>query len=100
MRFTVLCAALVVGTPAFADDLVARHGSDTIRLADGPCEVEQVLELVPVQLRSEFHAASAVLQGRNFSGCWRVMGDTAHLLYEDGDQGLIPLDDLKPDLRA
>lgn len=99
MRLAVLCAALVVA-PAFADDLVARHGSDTVRLADSPCAVEQVLELVPVQMREEFHAASAVLEGRNFSGCWRVMGNAVHLLYEDGDEGLIPLADLKPELRA
>lgn len=99
MRLAVLCAALVVA-PAFADDLIARNGSDTIRLAEAPCASEQVLELVPVQMRPEFRAASAVLHGEAFSGCWRVMGNAAHLLYEDGDQGLIPLADLKPELRA
>ena len=46
------------------------------------------------------HAASAVLEGQSFAGCWRVMGNAAHLLYEDGDEGLIPLSDLKPALGA
>jgi hypothetical protein len=39
--------------------------------------------------------ASAVVDGQPFRACWIVDGDSAHLLYEDGDQGLIPLADFK-----
>jgi hypothetical protein len=99
MKIAILCAALLAA-PAFADDLVARHGSDTVRLANSPCASAQVLEAVPVQMRDELHAASAQLQGQSFSGCWRMLGNAVHVLYEDGDQGLIPLTDLKPELRA
>jgi hypothetical protein len=99
MRFAVLCAALVVA-PAFANDLVAYNGGDSVHLSDTPCSNAQVLDQVPPTMRSEFRAASAVLEGQSFVGCWRVMGEAAHLLYEDGDQGLIPLSVLKPDLSA
>jgi hypothetical protein len=39
--------------------------------------------------------ANAVVDGQPFRACWIVDGDAAHLLYEDGDQGLIPLADFK-----
>ncbi len=99
MRFAVLCAALVVA-PAFANDLVAYNGGDSVLLSDSPCANEQVLGHLPPQVQSEFRAASAVLEGHAFTGCWRVMGNAAHLLYEDGDEGLIPLSQLKPALSA
>lgn len=99
MRYVLLCAALAV-TPAFADDLIARSGSDTVRLADSPCSSEQVLKHLQPQMHAQFRAASAVVEGRSFSACWRVMGQVAHLLYEDGDQGVIPLTDLKREVTA
>lgn len=99
MRFALLCAALVVA-PAFANDMVAYSGRDSIHLSDTPCSNEQVLGQLPRQMHAHFRAASAVLEGRSFAGCWRVMGNAAHLVYEDGDEGLIPLSDLKPALRT
>jgi hypothetical protein len=35
------------------------------------------------------------VQGQSFKACWLVDGSDAHLLYEDGDQGLIPLSEFK-----
>ena len=99
MKFAVLCAALVVA-PAFANDLVAYNGGDSVHLSDSPCNSEQVLGYLPPQLHSDFKAASAILAGQPFAACWRVLGGAAPVLYEDGDQGLIPLADLKPELNA
>ena len=42
----------------------------------------------------------AIVEGRTFTACWRKAANVAHLLYEDGDQGIVPLADLKPDLTA
>ncbi len=100
MRYVLLCAAAFAAGPALAQDLVARQGNDTVRLADGPCTSEQVLARLQPELRSEFRAALAVVEGRTFEACWHPAGDAAHLLYEDGDQGIVPLSDLKPDLTA
>jgi hypothetical protein len=36
-------------------------------------------------------------RGHRYHACWIVDGDSAHLLYEDGDQGLVPLADFKPE---
>ncbi|MGE4239353.1 hypothetical protein [Ramlibacter sp.] len=102
MRKILLCAALAATAlaPAFADELVARQGNDSVRLAEQPCTSEQVLGQLPTGLREDYKAASATVDGRSYRACWRPMGGAAHLLYEDGDQGLIPLSDLKPELAA
>jgi hypothetical protein len=99
MKLFILCAALAAGS-AFADELVARQGNDTVRLAETPCTSTEVLGQLPPQSRSEFMAASAQVEGKTFTACWRKAGQSAHLVYEDGDQGLIPLADLKPELSA
>ena len=69
-----------------------------VLLAIGAAAYRGVLQIQRATT-AERHS-SAVLQGQAFTGCWRVMGNAAHLLYEDGDEGLIPLSDLKPELRA
>ncbi len=99
MRLLLLCAALAAG-PVIAGDLVATQGGDTVRLQEGPCTSEQVLNLLEPTLRGEYKAASAVVEGHTFAGCWRKNGNVAHLLYEDGDQGIVPLSTLKPELTA
>ena len=99
MRSLFLCVALAAA-PTLAADLVARQGSDTVRLADGPCTSESVLGQIDPQLHSQYKAASAVVQGQSFAGCWRKTGSVAHLLYEDGDQGIVPMADLKPEMSA
>ena len=100
MRFVLLCAAALAAAPAMAQDLVARQGNDIVRLADGPCTSEQVLARLQPELQSRFKAARAVVEGRTFEACWRRSGNAALLLYEDGDQGIVPLSDLKPALMA
>jgi hypothetical protein len=97
MRLVLLCAALAAA-PALASDLVARQGGDTVRLADTPCTSERVLGMLEPRLHPLYKSATAVVQGNNFAACWRKTGSVAHLLYEDGDQGIVPMADLKPEL--
>ena len=99
MRMVLLCAAMAAA-PAIAGDLVARQGSDSVRLAEGPCKVEQVLSQLDPRLQKIYKEATATVQGRTFAACWRMTPNGAHLLYEDGDQGLVPTSDLKPELTA
>lgn len=94
----LLCAAMAAAAPAIADNLVARNGEDMVRLVDAPCANETVLSQLPPQHREHFKAAVATVSGKTFTACWRVMGGRAHLLYEDGDMGVIPMADLRPEL--
>ena len=101
MKAFVICAALAAAlAPAFADELVARDGDDSVRLGEAPCASQPVLEKLEPKTRGEFKAASAVVQGQKFVACWREMGSAAYLIYEDGDQGVIPLRELKRELAA
>ena len=101
MKALVICAALATAVaPVFAQELVARQGDDSVRLSDSECKSELVLSRIEPGMAGEFHAASAVFQGRRFQACWRMVGNTAYLVYEDGDQGIIPADELKPELAA
>jgi hypothetical protein len=96
----IACAAALAATSVFADELVARNGDDSVRLADAPCTSKLVLSRLEGQTQDDFKQATAVVGGQSFQACWHVVGSSAHLMYEDGDQGLIPLSDLKPDLSA
>jgi opacity protein-like surface antigen len=102
MKAFVICAALatLAAAPAFAEDLVARQGDDSVRLSDAACKSELVLSRIEPGMATEFRAASAMFQGQRFQACWRMMGNAAYLMYEDGDQGVIPANELKPDLTA
>ena len=102
MKTAVFCAALAAFAvaPTFAQDLVARQGDDSVRLSEDECRSELVLSRLEPGQKGEFRAASAVFQGQRFNACWRIMGNAAYLVYEDGDQGVIPVHELKPDLTA
>jgi hypothetical protein len=102
MKAVVFCAALatIAATPAFSQELVARQGDDSVRLSDAACKSELVLGRIDPTTATQYRAASAVFQGQRFQACWRMVGNAAHLVYEDGDQGIIPAAELKPDLTA
>ncbi len=99
MKYLFLCAALAAG-PVLAQDLIARQGDDSVRLGEAPCTSEVVLQQLPAHVRADFKNASAVVEGKTFQACWRQAGESAVLLYEDGDQGVIPMTELKPELSA
>jgi hypothetical protein len=99
IRLAILCSAFAAA-PVFANDLVARQGSDVIRLVNAACTSEEVLSRVAPQMRSQFRAAQATVDGQTYTACWRITPGAAHLVYEDGDQGLVPLTALKPQLSA
>lgn len=98
MKFALLCAAVLIATPALADEVVASSGSDSVRLSNAPCTSVAVLARLKPQFHSVLRDASATVQGQTYKACWVVEGSSAHLLYEDGDQGLIPLSDFKAPL--
>ena len=63
MRTVLLCAALAAA-PAIAGDLVARQGSDSVRLAEGPCKVEQVLSQLAANLATPQEAQKFMTDAR------------------------------------
>ena len=96
MKFVLVCAAAaLLAAPAFGQELVASNGKDSVRLSDKPCTSDKVLNQLKPGFRSMMKDAKAMVSGQQFQACWVIEGDAAHLVYEDGDQGLIPLADFK-----
>lgn len=99
-RTLTACAVLVAlgmaAAPAIAGDLVARQGSDEAVLYEGPCVHEATLAQIPLQLQGDFHRAAGRFNGQVFTGCWRAQGSVAHLVWEDGDQGIVPFAETRP----
>ncbi len=96
MKLVLVCvAAALFAAPAFADELVASNGKDSVRLTDKPCTSEKVLNQLKPGFRTMMKDANAVVSGQQFRACWVIEGESAHLLYEDGDQGLIPWADFR-----
>ena len=100
MRLALACALTLLGAPVLAEEMVAINGNDSVRLYDSPCTSQKVLERVTPELPAALKDASAVVQGQPYKACWIIDGDAAHLLYEDGDQGLIPLEAFKAPISA
>jgi hypothetical protein len=103
MKKTLMLAmavALLLGACAttHADSVVARNGNNAVRLIDQPCSNEGVLKKLAPAMRARMRDADALVEGNRYHACWIVEGNSAHLLYDDGDQGLIPLADFHPEL--
>ena len=93
-RIGILCAALAASS-AMAADLVAYDGTDVIRLSSDTCSNTAVLSRLKPQEQPHFLVANAVLRGQRYSACWAITPTAAYLVYEDGDEGLVPLEKLE-----
>ncbi len=95
MRFVLLCTAALLAAPAFADEVVASNGDDSVRLSDAQCSSEKILEQIEASVRPQLKDATAMISGQSLKACWVVDGKVAHLVYEDGDEGMVPLTEFR-----
>lgn len=98
MRYVLALILLLIAPLALAEEMIARQGGDWVRLTEAPCTNELVTPRLPAGQGDEFQAATAEFQGKLYVACWRTMGNVAFLIYEDGDQGVVPLRELQPAL--
>lgn len=92
---SIVCAALLCAAPAFAQQMVFKHGDNAVRIMDKPCVVASVLMHIPEPSRQAYRKADTKIDGQRYFACWRLVGDKVHIVYEDSDQGLIPVSDFK-----
>lgn len=89
MKRFILASAALLAFSASAD-YIARQGKDYVRFSEGPCVLD-------VEQKDVMLSAVAVIGGKEFKACWAPISlQYIHVLYEDGDQGLVPVKDLKP----
>lgn len=89
---------LALAHNAEAGELVAKNGSDYVRLHERSCEHEAITPRLGPLSREHYQAASSVVNGKKYAACWADPGGQIHLIYEDGDQGLIPARDFKEEV--
>lgn len=91
-----LLLALLAPSAARAD-AIATNGADWVRLTAAMCTSPQIVTAITAAGKHPdlFRAAAAHVGGKDYAVCWTPAPGGALLLYEDGDQGLIPLADLK-----
>jgi hypothetical protein len=97
-RLLIAAALLCAAGSSFANTMVARQGSDWVRITDAPCTNENVLSRIAPGAHKQFRAATSGISGAPFAACWVPNGGAALLVYEDGDRGIIPLNEFKEDL--
>lgn len=96
MRRLIL-AALLAASPAFAGDRVAKVGDDRIVLMDKPCPYASVLRHIKEEYRARFKKADTRIGGKRYFACYVVVDDLVMMVYEDGDQGIVPMSEFKDD---
>ncbi|QJW83870.1 hypothetical protein HK414_07280 [Ramlibacter terrae] len=79
---------------------MARRGDDSVRLSDAACQSELVLARVEPGAQEEYKAATARFGGPELRGLLAHHGRRRPPVYEDGDRGIIPMQELKPELQA
>lgn len=89
----ILAVFLAIGlfSTAYAESFIARQGKDYVLVhKDKSCENKAILALIPKALAPQFHAAEAVVGGQKYQACFIESPQGVILVYEDGDQGLVP----------
>jgi hypothetical protein len=100
MKKLILLLVLLVATGCLAGERVARQGDDEVHVFDSPCVSAQTIIRIPENAREGWGKMQGRYQGERFFGCWRALGDNILILWEDGDQGLLPVQDFKPVLEV
>jgi hypothetical protein len=96
----VLLLLLFAGA-AYGAELIARQGNDFVRAFTHiacPKEIADTLPNMPKM--GDFFYGEVQFNGVDYKVCWRMMGNAILLHYPDGDQGIVPLTELKPVLNV
>lgn len=90
LKSILLALMLVLSVPASAAEMSASLGKDYIRISDKECTEKAVLDRIPPDQRPLFRKAEATVGGVDYKACWMYTPQAIKLIYEDGDEGLIP----------
>lgn len=91
-KFILLVILAAFTSPALAGDLVSKADPQLLRLHASPCTSSKVLAFIADQWHSKFKAASGVLEGTPYTGCWIDEGDTVYFYADDGSNGQLDKD--------
>lgn len=91
----ILLFLVTLSFVAKAEDRVATHGKNSVRITDAPCTNPVVLQwLVQRGQDAADYRAGVANFGVIYNLCWIRGPDGVYLIYEDGDSGKIELNEL------
>ena len=79
-----------------ADEFEARAGDVVVRIAGGKCTNKVVLDQIESTYHAQFRKAELKGNGTSKKGCWTVDTNGVFVIFENGEQGYIPLEMFKP----
>lgn len=78
----------------------AHQGADWVRIWNSPCVSAETLARIPQEERAAFQKVQGYVGGKLAFGCALQRGGMYFILWEDGDQGVVPASELKQDPEA
>jgi hypothetical protein len=93
----VAAFALFTAEAAGPVDFIARQGSDSVIIhTTSACSNEKIIARAPERFRDSLVSAKGHFQGKDFDACAFPYGESVYVLYDDGDNGMIPMSEFKP----
>lgn len=90
MKKLLLALTLAFASAYSLADWVATQGADYLVAKETACPAA-IADKVPAEFRPRLHAAVGHYDGKDYAGCWIQNEDKVYVIYEDGDQGVIPV---------
>lgn len=87
----LLLILFLLPTGATRADALYKDDVGEVRLASGPCRVAGVLRWIEEKERPDYQMGSGRFMGQAYFLCWRVRGEWVELKWEDGDSGVMRL---------
>lgn len=88
-----LCMAVL---PAFADRVFRDPTGQVILRDNVPCPAVVLAHIPEKEVHDRFSKADTIVDGKPFVACYAESGPAVFLVFEDGDQGVLPQDSFKP----
>ena len=100
----LLFAVLFASFTAAASSTVMRMDDGQghyVRLFATPCNNDMVLARTPPNFRPRMQAGETKIDGKLYGMCWTALPDgTVGIVYEDGDQGRLPIQAFKVEISS
>jgi hypothetical protein len=93
MRKLICAALLCAASIAHADYVATNDAGSELRLMNGVCDNEAVLDHLKPEYHSQFRQATATVKGKTYKACWIAMpeDDAVYVQYEEGDGRVFPV---------
>jgi hypothetical protein len=95
MRSILLAAMLCAGPVSAANYVYEASPGNGVYLSDAACKHAGILSSVADDYKDQFRKGRATIGGREFALCWIEAEGRAYLIYEDADQGVLPMRSFK-----